>query len=336
MNSNEKEINGLEIEEQTTPEQVAQEEKLIAEEEIAEEIAENAEEMTLNEQSEDFEDEITDETVGEDNEEVLEENPEEISEEAYEEVVADEPVKKGNKGVIIGVVAAILVVAITVVTLFLTGVIGGNKYNKLGYPNVSGRTINDIAVGANIQLDAFLEMYDLPKDMPGDTEEMNALYHMPANMYLETMYGIDFATMKAALNIPDKTTPLTNKTFFDKVKGIFVKEEILEINEKTPWYIVEGELTVGDFSGGKVDEFKEFYGLDADVTEQTKIKEINKQINKSIREKLKEQEEAAAEAEKEKKEEATAKDTETSAKTEQTENAEQNPEEKNSEVKSEE
>lgn len=204
----------------------------------------------------------------------------------------DETKKKSSAPIIAVIIVLALIVAGLAYTVFGNK---GNKYNNLGYVNVSGRTIQEIADSAGIELKDFLSEYSLPEDMPSDTTEIAAIYSMPAKVYLQNMIGISFDDMKQAMNIPEETTPNEPKTLGEKIKSIFVKEKTQKIDENTPWYVVEGELTVGDYSGGSLDQFKEFYGLGDDVTEETKMKEVQPQINKKTAEMLAEQQKSEQE-----------------------------------------
>ena len=204
----------------------------------------------------------------------------------------EETKKKSNAPIIAVIIVLALIVAGLAYVVFGNK---GNKYNKLGYVNVSGRTIQEIADGAGIELKDFLSEYSLPEDMPSDTTEIAAIYSMPAKVYLQNMIGISYDDMKQVMNIPEETTPNEPKTLGEKIKSIFVKEKPQKIDENTPWYIVEGELTVGDYSGGSVDQFKEYYGLGDDVTEETKMKEVQPQINKKTAEMLAEQQKSEQE-----------------------------------------
>lgn len=212
-----------------------------------------------------------------------------VQEQNYDkETVIHPEVKKKNSNAPIIAIIIVLTLIVAALAYFLFGN-RGNKYNKLGYVNVSGRTIQEIADSAGIELKDFLSEYSLPEDMPGDTFEINAIYNMPAKVYLQNMIGIGFDDMKQAMNIPEETTPTEPKTLIEKIKSIFVKEKPQQIDENTPWYIVEGELTVSDYSGGSIDQFKEYYGLGDDVTGETKLKEIQDQINQKTSEMLAEQ-----------------------------------------------
>ncbi len=206
--------------------------------------------------------------------------------EAVEEAVEKlEPVeiKKGSKiGAIVAVVLAIVVVAAAVITSNMEF----NKYNKLGYVDISGRTVQDLLDAQGMELEEFLTAYGLPADMPADTTEAAAYYCIPAKKVAE-MYGMDFATMKETLKIPETVT------------------------EDTPWGEAEGEIALSDYVGAEnVDAFKSQYGLGDEVTAETKWKEIRNTVDIAQKEQREAQEKAAEEAAKKAAEEAANAETE--------------------------
>ena len=198
-------------------------------------IEETTEEVAAEEVSEEIVEEVAEEaTEAVETEEVVEEAAE-VIEEAVEEVVETEEIpeetKKGSKA---GVIIAILVAAVIIILAVVTSMMSFNKYNKLGYVDISGKTVQDIADAQVITLGEFLEAYKLPADMHGDTTEANAYYSIPAGVIAE-MNGLDFATLKAMLKLPEGVT------------------------EETPWGEAEGGILLADYIGGadKVDAFKE-------------------------------------------------------------------------------
>lgn len=233
-----------EIVEETTEEIVAEE----AIEEVAEEITEEAVEEAT---------EVTEEAEAVEAEEAVEEATEEIVEE-----------KQGSKkGAIIGVIVAVVIIALAVATSMMDF----NKYNKMGYVDISGKTIQDIADSQNITLAEFLESYKLPADMPGDTIEAAAYYMIPAGVVAE-MNGLDFATLKSMLKLPEDAT------------------------EDTPWGDAEGGILLADYIGGadKVDAFKAQYGFGDEVTAETPWRELRNTVDTMTLEQRKAEEAAAA------------------------------------------
>ena len=79
------------------------------------------------------------------------------------------------------------------------------------------------------------------------------------------MYGLDFATIKELMKIPETT------------------EDGEEITEDTPWGVVEGEITVGDYTQGNLDSLKEQYELGDDITLETKWKHVRPIIDEQAR-----------------------------------------------------
>lgn len=213
--------------------------------------------------------------------EVMEEAAEEVTEpveqaalEAAEEVlaeeaVAEEPVltefipeepeaiRKGSK---VGAIVAIVVALVVIVLAVITSMMEFNKYNKMGYVDISGQTVGDLAEAQGISLEEFLEMYDLPADMPASTTESAAYYNIPVGRIAE-MYGMDFETLKGTLNLG------------------------AEVTEDMPWGEAEGEVLLADYVGAEnVDGFKAQYNLGDEVTGETKWKEIRNKVDAAQKE----------------------------------------------------
>lgn len=232
--------------------------------EVTEEVVEEVTEEIVEEVAEAIE-----ETV----EEVIEEELDAVAE-AVEELDATEEipeeVKPGSKK---GAIIAIVVALVIVIAAVVTSTMNFNKYNKLGYVDISGKTIQDIADAQGITLAEFLEAYHLPSDMPGDTTEANAYYSIPTGIVAE-MNGLDFATLKAMLKFQD------------------------DVTEETPWGIAEGGILLGDYIGGadKVDAFKAQYGFGDEVTAETPWGELRNTVDTIELENRKAEEAAAAQA----------------------------------------
>ena len=177
---------------------------------------------------------------------------------------------------IIGAIVLIVVIAAAVCCKLYGGKLF-NKYNRMGYINTTGNTIADIADSEGMTLEEFLEEYQLPKDMPANTEESAAYYSIPTGKMAE-MYGLDFETLKTELQIGE------------------------DVTEETPWGEAEGTIKVGVYVGGEenLEQFKEYFGFGDEVTADTlwgeirnKVDQKNKEDNEAAK---KEQEEAAKEA----------------------------------------
>lgn len=194
---------------------------------------------------------------------------------ALEYDVDEEPeeIKKGSKiGIIIAVIAAVVVIAIAA----MTSMMETNKYNKMGYVDISGKTVQDLIDQQGITLEEFLETYGLPSDMPADTIESAAYYTIPVKNIAQ-MYGMDFESLKEKLQFPDTIT------------------------EDSTWGEAEGEVTLANYIGeDNLEEFKQQYGLGDNVTGETKWKEIRNTVDEKQKAQREEQEKAQAEAEKNK------------------------------------
>lgn len=237
---------------------------------------EPTEEMAEDESNED--DKVEEEAAEPDSENVIE---------SVEEATEDK--KKNVSAPIIGAIVVVAVLIIAIVG-FLISANSGNPYNKLGYANPSGNTVKDVAESMGITVEQFLQQFGLPEDMPEDTTESAAFYSIPLKN-IASMYGMDVDTLKEALNVPAETTVTEPKTFTEKIAAVFKKEEPVAIDENTPWGIVEGELTLGDYYGEQyLEEFKEYYGLGEDVTAETRYKEVRDIIDQKTLEMMAEQE----------------------------------------------
>lgn len=221
--------------------------------------------------------ETVEETVEEIAEEAVEETPEveEVTEDAEvpaEEIVeaAVEAPKKSKAGAIIAGILVVAIIAAAAIVFMLTD----NKYNRMGYVDISGKTVQDLADQMGVSLEEFLKQYELPADMPANTTESAAYYNIPVRVMAQ-MFGMDYATMKETLKFPETVT------------------------EDTTWGEAEGEVTLRDYVGEENFEgFKEEYGFGEEVTLDTKWKEVRKTVDTAQKEARIEQEKAAAEAEK--------------------------------------
>ncbi len=253
-------------------------------------------EEAIEQNSENIENaDITDESDEDYQENGEDEQPQIPPEFSAEEPIQPEVVKK--KSVAPAIIAIVVVVALIVAVLF--AIFGkkssGNKYNDMGYPAISGMTIEDISEQMGIGVSEFLTMYNLPADMPADTSQEAAFYSIPLSTFAE-MQGIDIETLKTELNIPQETTVIEPKTFMEKIKRIFNPVKPEPITDDTPWGVVLDEITLGSYVGEEnLEDFKSFYDLSDDITVDTKYKEVKDAINAKTLEKLKEQN-ASAEA----------------------------------------
>lgn len=229
-------------------------------EEVTEDVVETAEEVV---------EEVTDATieVAEEITEAVEEVVENLEEVAQEPVVE---VKKSKSGVVMAIILVVAIVAAACVWFFMPK----NPYNKLGYVDISGKTVQDLADQMGVPLADFLAQYELPADMPADTTESAAYYSIPVKIMAQ-MFGMDFATMKETLHFPE------------------------EVTEETTWGEAEGLVLLKDYVGEEnLDAFKEQYGFGDEVTLETQWKDVRTAVDTAQKEARIEQEKAAAEAEK--------------------------------------
>lgn len=161
---------------------------------------------------------------------------------------------KINKGMVIGVAALVVIIAAAILCKMYGSKLF-NKYNRMGYINTSGATIDEVADQMGMSLEEFLEEYDLPKDMPANTEEAAAYYSMPFSKIAE-QYGTDVDTLRQEFGLGD------------------------EVLDTTPWGEAEGLIKVGLYVGEEnLDSFKEYYGLGDDVTADTLWKDVRDRVD---------------------------------------------------------
>lgn len=259
-------------------------EDFVEEEEVTEEITEENTEEAV----EDIVDESDAEEINESDDVVLNEQ---IVEEVLEEI-EETVVKKSKKPAIIAIVVVILAIA----AFLVYNAFSGDKYNKMGYGNPYGRTVGDVITELGITLDEFKTNYSLPEDITEDTEEMAAYYMIPVRVFAQ-MYGVDYEQFKQAYNIPAETTPSEPTTIIGKIKALFGVYDIQPIDENTPWGIVMDELTLGSYVGEEnLETFKQYYGIETEITAETKYKEVRKEVEAKETELAKEAE-AAQQAE---------------------------------------
>lgn len=250
--------------------------------EAAEEVADFVEETT--EKAEEFVEDAAEavEEFAEDAQEAVEEAVSDVTEgvsEFAEEVLAAP--KKSKAPIIAIIVAAVILIALCVLTFMGKFPMIYNKYNHMGYVNITGRTMAEVAEENEMELSELLKQYGLPADMPGNTQETAAYYSMPIKMIAD-MYGLGFEGLKELLGLGD------------------------EITEDTPWGIAEGEVTIEKYIGEEgFDKFKEQYGFGDEITLETKWKEVRNIVDKENKKRYDEQK-AEQEAPQEEVEETSA------------------------------
>ena len=178
---------------------------------------------------EDAVEEVT-EVVEDAAEEVVEET-EEVAEEIFEEAEEDSSeaekyldttllideiadlraenaaLRKSNKifkGIFKAIVAVVVVVAIVFggLTAYKTFY---NPYNHMGYYNISGMTLAEVAELSGMTVEDAKEMLNLPDDVKGDTYYDIIEYLVPVSDMAE-MYGADVETLKQAFGLDESVT----------------------------------------------------------------------------------------------------------------------------------
>lgn len=150
------------------------------------------------------------------------------------------------------IIATTVFFAIIIFIMFFSG----NKYNKDGIINPSGRTISDIASERGISVAQLKEEYSLPKDMRADTLEAAAYYNIPTEKMAEM-----------------------NSMTFEEFAEMFGWGD--GIKPDTPWGEAQGETLLRYMyrSEKALDSFKKQYNLGDDVTGETKYKEVRDRVS---------------------------------------------------------
>ncbi len=225
------------------------------------------------------------------------------------EAIFEETPKKSKKGLILAIVLIIIVAALGAYIAYNSL---GNKYNKMGYLDVEGETIEDICQQMNMTLEDFKEQYQLPEDMPANTYSNAASNLIPIKVFVE-MYNTDFATFKESFHLPDTTSPSKPTNILEKIKSVFVQDKPVEITEDTPIGVAQDEVELKYLVGEEnIDKLKELYGFGDEVTGETKYKEVRLAMEKySIKERLQQEKEAAQKDSEENTEDQNTENTDT-------------------------
>ena len=168
------------------------------------------------------------------------------------------PAKPVNKKLVLALSYVAVAVVVAVISVFGTlGVQKYNKYNHMGYLDVSGQTLEDLAANARMTVDEFKEEYGLPKDMKRDTLADVASDYRPLGKMAE-LSGLSLDEAKAQLGLSDNAS----------------------ITADTTWGVALGEVKLSQYVGDdNLAEFKEYYGLGDDVTGDTTWKEVRNTVN---------------------------------------------------------
>ncbi len=238
------------------------------------------------EENKEFNAELQEEVVEEatlEAEETTEEIAEELAEsedetEADEECECEECKEDKSKAFVI---ASILVSLVIVVLSFITSM-SANKYNAMGYVDIYGQTVQDMADAEGCSLEDFLAMYQLPADMPGDTNSNAAENMIPAGVVAEEMTQY-LGQIKSFVGMNEN---VSNFELFKLISGMPAEvTESMPIGEAKGLvklkYIVKDET--------ELEEFKAMYGFDESVTLETEFKEIRNIVDNYTKKKYEEQ-----------------------------------------------
>ncbi len=171
----------------------------------------------------------------------------------------NEALRKTNK-ILKGILTAIAAVVVAAALVF-----GGmtayknlyNPYNHMGYYNISGMTLEEVAGLNGMTLEEAKDALRLPEDVKGDTYYDAVEFLVPVS-YMAEMYGADVETLKQAFSLGD------------------------EITGSSTWGEALDTMPLSIYCGSDelVAEMVEEYNLGDDVTGDTLWGEIRKTVNK--------------------------------------------------------
>ncbi len=189
-----------------------------------------------------------------------------------EEVARLRKVNKALKGVLTGIIAVVLVIALAFggMTAYKTFY---NPYNHMGYYNISGMTLEEVATLSNMTVEEAKDALRLPDDVKGDTYYDVVEFLVPVS-YMAEMNGIDVETLKAAFSLDESITgsstwgealdtmPLSVYIGDEELIAEFIAEYNLgeEVNGETLWGEVRKTVN-------KIDYERHLAELATDVTE---------------------------------------------------------------------
>ena len=146
---------------------------------------------------------------------------------------------------------------------------GVNRYNTLGYTNVSGMSIADEAEQARMTMEQYRETFNIPENMPDDTY-MEVAYNFQPVKDVATSYELTYEGLKEMYSFPE---------YIERKSG-----EKIPVTEDLPWGVVCDELTIEGLKMD-LDALRKAYGFGEEVTEKTKWKEIRPDVEKKKQEK---------------------------------------------------
>ncbi len=140
-----------------------------------------------------------------------------------------------------------------------------NKYNEESYVNISNATLSDVATVFEMTTEEFKKEFELPEDMPDDTNETAAYYHLTIKNYAK----------------------LVNKSVDEVIKSLSDMSGDTNLTEDTLFVDAENNLLlVKYFEPMTLAELKPEYGFGDEVTENTRFGEVRTMIYKTIIEKV--------------------------------------------------
>lgn len=211
---------------------------------------------------------VNDYTADTDNEEDAE-SSEDAEQYISKEMLLDEVIvlrsknaalKKSNKTmkITLTAIAAAVICAVLIFTGIAVYKYVYNPYNHLGYYNISGMTLADVAEQNDMSLEEIRFELRLPDDVKADTYWDAVEFIVPASYMAQVQYGVDFETIKQAFQFGDEITGMST------------------------WGEAMDTMPLSVYCGSEEDvaEFVREYSLGDNVTGETLWGEVRKQVNK--------------------------------------------------------
>lgn len=138
-----------------------------------------------------------------------------------------------------------------------------NPYNEMDAINLSNMTLEDIAAEMEMSVDEFKEMWGLPVDMPGDTND-----YIASDFINTTLNRLAEATNTPVENLVEQFKVFLGKE--DITGDTIIKDLRKNVSVKSAYLDEEYGI----------DRFRSDYGFSDDITEDTPISEVELDVNR--------------------------------------------------------
>ena len=140
-----------------------------------------------------------------------------------------------------------------------------NKYNEESYVNLSNKTLGEVAAVYQMTADEFKTQFGLPADMPEDTNEAAAFYHMTVDNYAKYV----------------------DRSVDEVIEEISSKSDGAAVSKDESFAEAESNmLLVKYFEPMTIEEIKKEYGFGDEINENTRYGEVRNDFYKKMIERL--------------------------------------------------